>query len=141
MENKEASQEISSSEVFELAARLGETLKLDTRLVRLSAAKLAYESDETLQAYLREYQVDQEAIREELVKEQKDMLLVDSLQSRTEELYRMITSAESFLEVNRAQEEVNALMDAVNTTIQYHVTGEMPACTHHCSTCKSGCHS
>jgi hypothetical protein len=45
-----------------------------------------------------------------------------------------------FAELNRAQAEVNELMNAVNQTIMTQITGEEPSgCTHDCSSCK-GCH-
>ena len=43
-------------------------------------------------------------------------------------------------ELLEAQEAVNELMNAVNNTITFAITGEMPSnCTHDCSTC-GGCH-
>ena len=45
-----------------------------------------------------------------------------------------------FAELNRAQAEVNELMNSVNQTIMTQITGEEPSgCTHNCSTC-GGCH-
>lgn len=132
---------MENSEVFRLATELGKALKEDERLIRLADAKKAYQNDEAVQSALREYEADEQAIQEELVKPDKDMLLVDRLQTRTEELYRQITGAESFLALNEAQKTVNDLMNAVNNTITFTVTGEMPACTHDCSSCGGGCHS
>lgn len=132
---------MENSEVFRLAAELGKALKEDERLIRLADAKKAYQNDEAVQSALREYEADQQAIQDELVKPDKDMLLVDRLQTRTEELYRQITGAESFLALNEAQKTVNDLMNAVNNTITFTVTGEMSACTHDCSSCGGGCHS
>ena len=132
---------MENSEVFRLATELGKALKEDERLIRLADAKKAYQNDEAVQSALREYEADQQAIQDELVKPDKDMLLVDRLQTRTEELYRQITCAETFLALNEAQKTVNDLMNAVNNTITFTVTGEMPACTHDCSSCGGGCHS
>ena len=132
---------MENTEVFRLATELGQALKKDERLIRLEQAKEAYKSDTAVQSALTEYEADQQAIQNELVKPDKDMLLVDKLQARVDELYRMITSAPSFLEINQAQKEVNDLMNAVNNTISFTVTGEMPACTHDCSSCGGGCHS
>ena len=132
---------MENAEVFRLATELGQALKKDERLIRLEQAKAAYSSDTAVQSALTEYEADQQAIQNELVKPDKDMLLVDKLQARVDELYRTITSAPSFLEINQAQKEVNDLMNAVNNTISFTVTGEMPACTHDCSSCGGGCHS
>ena len=126
--------------VFELAAELGRALKDDAKLVRLAEAKKAYESDKVLQKYMIEYEVQQKALQVELVKEERDTLFIDVIQKRIDELYKLIMEHPIFVELNEAQAEVNELMNAVNTTITYNITGEMPSsCTHDCSTC-GGCH-
>ena len=125
--------------VFELAAELGRALKDDAKLVRLADAKKAYESDKVLQKYMIEYEVQQKALQVELVKEERDTLFIDVIQKRIDELYKLIMEHPIFVELNEAQAEVNELMNAVNNTITYNITGEVPSCTHNCSTCGGGC--
>ncbi len=127
-------------EIFELAAELGKKLKDDARLVALEEAKKAYEADRQLQKYLVEYDVQQRAMQNEVAKPEHDMDMIKAIQKRTDELYRLIVEQPVFVDLNRAQEEVNELMNAVNQTIMTQITGEEPSgCTHNCSTC-SGCH-
>ena len=127
-------------DIFELAAELGKALKADERLERLEAAKNAYVSDAELQKSLVEYEVQQKALQGEIVKDERDTVLIDLIQKRIDELYKMITEDADFVALNDAQTEVNELMNAVNTTITYNITGEMPSsCTHDCSTCGGGC--
>ena len=127
-------------EIFELAAELGKKLKDDARLIALEEAKKAYEADRQLQKYLVEYDVQQRAMQNEVAKPERDMDMIKAIQKRTDELYRLIVEQPVFVDLNRAQEEVNELMNAVNQTIMTQITGEEPSgCTHNCSTC-SGCH-
>lgn len=126
--------------IFELAAELGKALKEDEKLVRLNAAKEAYESDADLKKKMIEYEVQQKALQVELTREERDTLLIDTIQKRIDTLYREIMEHPVFLELNEAQSDVNELMNAVNNTITFHITGEMPSCTHDCSTCGGGCH-
>ena len=127
-------------EIFELAAELGKALKADERLVKLEEAKKAYEESKTLQRNLVEFEVQQKALQQEIAKEERDTIFIEVIQKRINELYNAITSDEAFVALNDAQAEVNELMNAVNTTITYNITGEMPSsCTHDCSTC-GGCH-
>ena len=56
-------------EIFELAKQLGEALKADSRLVALEEAKKAYEANGALQKQLLEYEVQQKALQNEMVKE------------------------------------------------------------------------
>ena len=126
--------------IFELAAELGKALKNDEKLVRLANAKKAYEEDNVLQKYMVEYEVQQKALQVELTREERDTLLIDVIQNRIDELYKLIMEHPVFVELNEAQAEVNELMNAVNNTITFEITGELPSsCTHNCSTCGGGC--
>jgi len=125
--------------IFELASQLGKALKEDEKLVRLADAKKAYETDKDLQKMMVEYEVQQKALQCEITKEERDTMLIDVIQNRINELYASIMSHPIFVELNEAQAEVNELMNAVNNTITFEITGETPACTHDCSTCGGGC--
>ena len=132
--------EDNNMEIFELAAELGKALKADERLVKLEEAKKAYEENKTLQRNIVEFDVQQKALQQEMVKPEKDTIFIEVIQKRIDELYKMITEDETFVALNDAQAVVNELMNSVNTTITYNITGEMPSsCTHDCSTC-GGCH-
>ncbi|MBQ8213405.1 MAG: YlbF family regulator [Clostridia bacterium] len=127
-------------EIFELAAELGKKLKDDPRLVALEEAKAAYEKDPQLQKYMLEYDVQQKAMQREVAKPERDMLFIETIQKRIDDLYKLITENPAFAELNRTQAEVNDLMNRVNQTIMTQITGEEPGgCTHNCSTC-GGCH-
>ena len=126
--------------IFELASQLGKALKEDEKLVRLAEAKKAYETDKELQKMMVEYEVQQKALQCEITKEERDTMLIDVIQNRINELYAAIMSHPVFVELNEAQSDVNELMNAVNNTITFEITGEAPSsCTHDCSTCGGGC--
>lgn len=125
--------------IFELAAQLGRALKEDDKLVRLDNAKKAYEGDKDLQKMMVEYEVQQKALQAELTKPERDTMLIDIIQKRINELYNAIMEHPIFVELNEAQAEVNELMNAVNNTITFEITGELPSCTGSCSTCGGGC--
>ena len=126
--------------IFELATELGKALKEDEKLVRLDNAKKAYENDNVIKKYMVEYEVQQKALQVELTKEERDTLFIDVIQKRIDELYTLIMEHPVFIELNEAQADVNELMNAVNNTISFAITGEIPnSCTHNCSTCGGGC--
>ena len=127
-------------EIMELAAQLGKALKEDEKLLRLNAAKEAYESDADLKKKMIEYEVQQKALQVELTRDERDTLFIDTIQKRIDTLYKEIMEHPVFVELNDAQSDVNELMNAVNNTITFHITGELPSCTHDCSTCGGGCH-
>lgn len=125
--------------IFELAAELGRALKKDEKLVRLENAKKKYENEPDLQKMLVEYEVQQKALQVEITREERDTMFIDVIQKRINELYEAVMSHPVFIELNDAQAEVNELMNAVNNTITFEITGELPSCTHDCSTCGGGC--
>ncbi|MBR2381324.1 MAG: YlbF family regulator [Clostridia bacterium] len=129
-------------EIFELAKKLGEAIAKDHRLVEFEEAKKNYENDVELQNALKEYEVQQQALQSEMLKEEKDGFTIDAINERINELYQLIVTNASFLQLNQIQVEVNELMNEVNNTITCAITGEDPqsACTHNCATCHSKCH-
>ena len=126
--------------IFELAAELGKALKEDERLVKLDEAKKAYEADGELKKFMIEYEVQQKALQTEITREERDTMLIDAIQARIDELYKIIMEHPVFIQLNEVQAEVNELMNAVNSTITFHITGEKPSCSGSCSTCGGGCH-
>ncbi len=129
-------------EIFELAKQLGEAIKKDKRLIEFEEAKKDYENDVELQNAIKEYEVQQQALQCEMLKEDKDGVTIDAINERINELYEAIVTNASFLHLNQIQVEVNDLMNEVNNTITCAITGEDPksACTHNCATCHSQCH-
>ncbi|MBQ7376190.1 MAG: YlbF family regulator [Clostridia bacterium] len=125
--------------IFELAAELGRALKNDDKLIKLAQAKKKYEEEHELQKMLVEYEVQQKALQVELTKEERDTMFIDVIQKRINDLYDAVMNHPVFIELNDAQAEVNELMNAVNNTITFEITGELPSCTHDCSTCGGGC--
>ena len=125
--------------IFELAAELGRALKNDDKLIKLAEAKKKYEEEYELQKMLVEYEVQQKALQVELTKEERDTMFIDVIQKRINDLYDAVMNHPVFIELNDAQAEVNELMNAVNNTITFEITGELPSCTHDCSTCGGGC--
>ena len=125
---------------FELAAALGKELKNDERLIALDKAREAYEADEKVAALMKEYEVQQQAIQMEAVKEERNEKALDVIEKRIEEIYNAIVATDTYQALEQAQNEVNELMEKVNNTITFNITGEEPSsCTHNCSTC-GGCH-
>ena len=129
-------------EIFELAKKLGEAIAKDHRLVEFEEAKKDYENDVELQNALKEYEVQQQALQSEMLKDEKDSFTIDAINERINELYQLIVTNASFLHLNQIQVEVNEFMNEVNNAITCAITGEDPksACTHNCATCHSQCH-
>lgn len=127
--------------IEELAAELGKTIKEDKRIAELNAARDAFDADTNLQTWLREYEVQQQALQEQAGQANPDRLLIAKMQGRVDELYKLILNSEVFGRLSDAQSAVNELMESVNNIITYNITGELPqSCSHDCSCCGGDCH-
>ena len=125
-------------EVMELAAMLGKAIKEMDTYKKFESAKAAFDANDELNSMLVEYSVQQSALQQAVVSEDRDEKVIEQIQARLEDLYNQIFANPTFVALNEAQEAVNALMNEVNDTITFNITGEQQ-CTHDCSTC-SGCH-
>jgi cell fate (sporulation/competence/biofilm development) regulator YlbF (YheA/YmcA/DUF963 family) len=125
-------------EIMELAAELGKAIKAEGTYKRFADAKKAFDTNVEVNNKIVEYNVQQSALQEAAVSADRDEAVLDQIQARLDTLYKEIFEDPTFIALNEAQNELNALMNEVNETITFNITGER-ACTHDCSTC-SGCH-
>ena len=125
-------------EIMELAAQLGQAIKADARVAKMEEAKAAYEKDEKIQALMLEYNTQQIALAEEYKREAIDQKIIDAIEARLDAIVAEVTSSETFVQINEAQEAVNALMNEVNAEIEFQITGQRP-CSHDCHSCGSDC--
>ena len=124
--------------IFEMASALGQKIKEDERMIRMIKAKEAYESSEKIGNLMMEYGIQQQALTTMGDGENIDTDAVAKIQDRINEIYAEITKDPLFKELDEAQAAANELMNNVNNTIMFNITGETP-CTHDCASC-SGCH-
>ena len=125
--------------IFSIAAELGKAIKEDERMIRMEKAKEAYEGSEKIANLMMEYGIQQQALTAMGEGESIDTDAVAKIQDRINEIYAEITQDPLFIELDEAQDAVNALMENVNNTIMYNATGKTP-CTHDCSSCGRHCH-
>ena len=124
--------------IMNLAAQLGKAIKEQNIYKKFSEAKKAFDANEKLNDKIVEYGVQQTAYQEAAVSPERDDADLEQIQGRLNALYEEIFADPDFVALNAAQEEVNNLMNMVNETITFNITGEQ-SCTHDCSTC-GGCH-
>lgn len=126
-------------EIMELAAELGKLIKKDPRVVEMTRAEQAYESDESLQKAIQEYNTQSEALSAEYKKPVPDKEFIKIIETRIHDLYNEIMGNANMLAYTKAQDAVNAFMNEVNGEITFQITGERP-CAHDCSSCGGHCH-
>lgn len=126
------------SKIMELAAQLGQVIKEDERIAKMNEAKEAYENDDKIQGLMMEYTAQQNALAEAYKLDPIDNNVVAAIEGRLQAIVAEVTTSETFINLNKAQEEVGKLMEEVNGEIEYQITGHRP-CTHDCSSCGADC--
>ena len=124
--------------IMELAAQLGQAIKVDESVVKMEEAKAAYDANEELQKLILEYNMQQIALGEEYKKENVDRNIIAAIEAKLDEIYNSIIKSDDFLALSAAEERVNTLMQEVNAEITFQITGQRP-CSHDCSSCGSDC--
>jgi len=129
------------TKIIELAHNLGEEIAKSEEIKNLNTTKNAFDSDEALQAKMREYEAERLLLGQEFAKEkdEADEKAIANLKARIEELTSEISTSPVYIAFAEAQKAMNDLMAEVNAEIKFCITGERPStCTHDCSTC-GGC--
>ena len=128
--------------VTELARRLGEAIAADPILEKYKAAKAAYEANGELRDALYEYETQRSILSDEYQKSdgERNEGLVKLARERMDQLAKQIVAAEEYRDYTAAEQDVNRLMQEVNSEIGSIVFGTS-ACTHDCSTCHAACAS
>lgn len=126
-------------EIMEIAAMLGQAIKADDRIVKMNAAREAYEKDDNIQKLMFEYSAQQNALAEAYKVDPVDSQVINAIEKRLQDIVAEVTGSQTFIKLNEVQEEVNKLMQEVNEEIEYQITGQRPSCTHDCSSCGGSC--
>ncbi len=128
--------------VTELARQLGEAIAADPILEKYKAAKAAYEANGELRDALYEYETQRSILSDEYQKSdgERNEGLVKLARERMDQLAKQIVAAEEYRDYTAAEQDVNRLMQEVNSEIGSIVFGTS-ACTHDCSTCHAACAS
>lgn len=129
------------TKIIELAHALGEEIAKSDEIKNLNSKKEIFDSNEELQAKMREYEAERLLLGQEFAKEngEADEKAIANLKARIEELTKEISTSPIYMEFANAQKAMNDLMASVNAEIKFCITGERPqTCTHDCSTC-GGC--
>lgn len=108
-------------EVIEIARKLGEALKESEEYKTYEQTRAALKSDVELSTKISEYNVQKSLAQSEAEKADKDEVLYDALTARCEILYKEITQNQLMKNYNKAQEDFEMLVTAVNMTIGSYI--------------------
>ncbi len=138
-----------NQDIMTLARNLGEALKNSPEYHAFCTTRDDMKKNTVLKEKLDEFKVQKSVLDIEKEKDTPDEHVCDVLAARLEVLYKEITDIPEMKAYNKAEDDLNILMTAINMTISSYVgaenysseaaDGEDGACTHDCSHCH-GCH-
>ena len=117
--------------VKEASKILGEALAKESAVITFNAAKQAYDTDSELSSMLAEYRTARTLLGELYAKAdatEEESRSADAVNTRVAERTDAIRTNPVYL-----------ALATVNADLSYYAFGEIPGCTHDCSSC-SGCH-
>lgn len=126
------------TEIINKAKELGALIKEDPIVIKLFAAKDAYEHDEELNTLLTEYNIQQQAMTNEYGKETPDKDITVAIEKRIQQISDRVMSHPLFVAYGEAENDYRDLMQMVNDEINFQVTGKR-ACSGDCSACGGSC--
>ena len=130
------------SNITDLARQLGMALRDDQRFKDVEEARNVFDSDLELQKIIGEYEANKQILQAEYQKEEKDQGVIRSVSERMKELYKIIVANPHMEELNRVQEEMEKLVNEVNSIISFFLNGEQAGgCSEDkCASCGGHCH-
>ena len=126
------------TEIIEKAKELGALLQSSEQVQKYTAAKTAYDQDETVQKLIKEYNLHRMTMMS--LSDAEDAERMAEAEERLKAVYTEVMGNEKYKAMQESGAAVEALLGQVNAVLTFYVTGEEPqSCTHDCSTC-GGCH-
>ena len=128
------------------ALEMGKMIQASEEYKRLQAAKEKNDNDAELQDLIGQFNLKRMELNNQLAKSDKDDEKLEKLNHEMRDLYQKVMTNQNMAEYEQAKNEMDMLMNQVNTILVMCVNGEdpdtcdpAPSCTGSCSTC-GGCH-
>ena len=134
-------------DIIQLSRDLGTAIQECPEYKRIFAAKAANDADKELQSLIEEFNMTRVKLSTAMQAEDKDEAKLAELDKILKESYATVMGNKNMLEFNDAKQEMDLVMNQVNTILGAALNGEDPqnceskpdACGGSCSSC-SGCH-
>ena len=137
------------ADILQLTRELGVAIQKDERYTALEQAKKKHDEDAVLQDKIGQLNILVMNFNQEMGKPdaEKDKEKIEKLNNDYAALYNEIMANENMSAYQKAQQELEALANEINSILAMSLNGEDPLtcdpnaqdCTHDCSTC-GGCH-
>lgn len=134
-------------DLVKMARDLGKAIQESPEYKRINTAKTLNDADIELQNMIEKFNMTRVELSNEMQAENKDEEKVAKLDKELKDTYTTVMGNKNMLEFNDAKQDIDKLMNQINTVLIAAVNGEDPetcdcepqSCGGSCSSC-SGCH-
>lgn len=133
-------------DIIKMTRELGKELQKDERYIAYINAKNINDNDEKLQKMIHEFEMKRMEISMESGKLEKDDERINTLNSELQNLYSEIMQNENMMNFSVKRDEMDNLLNEINSIITMCANGEDPdtcqithTCSGNCGSC-GGCH-
>lgn len=133
-------------DIIKAVREFGKELQKDERYIAYINAKNANDNDEKLQNMIHEFEMKRMEISMESGKPEKDEERINKLDEELQNLYSEIMQNENMIEFSVKRDEMDNLLNEINSIITMCANGEDPdtcevkhGCSGDCCSC-GGCH-
>lgn len=123
--------------IFEKTRELGEMIQNSEEMKAYKAAELAQKEDEVTQEHMKEFNMNRLNLARDM--QNGKISREDAIEKNNKAFEELCEKAPLVREYVDAKAKFDAVVNQVNTIINFYITGSTGDCTHDCSTC-GGCH-
>jgi cell fate (sporulation/competence/biofilm development) regulator YlbF (YheA/YmcA/DUF963 family) len=134
--------------IIEMAREFGKVIQESEEYKALTAARIASDNDESLQAQIQQFNLVRMNLEMESSKEDADQEKIGSLNEELMTLYTQVMENDNMVAFNAAKDAIDTVMNDATSILAAAVNGDDPmtfdphaahSCSGSCSSC-GGCH-
>ena len=129
------------------ARELGRAIQNTPQYTAMKAAEKACDEDASLQELIGDFNLVRMNLTQENAKSEKDDKKIAELNEQLQKSYTDIMGNDHMMNYNIAKQDVEAIMQKINTIMQAAINGDDVdscdvecSCTGSCASCGGGCH-
>ena len=123
--------------IFEKTRELGEMIQNCDEMKAYKEAEARQASDEATQEYMKEFNMNRLNLARDM--QNGKISREDAIEANNKAFEALCEKAPLVREYVDAKAKFDAVVNQVNSIINFYITGQTGDCTHDCSTC-GGCH-
>lgn len=123
--------------IFEKTRELGEMIQNSEEMKAYKTAEAAQNTDEATQEHMKEFNLNRLNLARDM--HSGKISREEAIEKNNEAFEKLCENAPLVREYVDAKAKFDAVVNQVNTIINFYITGSTGDCTHDCSTC-GGCH-